>query len=112
MQGFYAMGFVSPYKNTVSCYLNLCFEVLDYLTTANKQSSRLHTMSVQAYFFCGYYGNCRDFKTAKIQQNALIQYVLILFLFYPASFIPIIDYYKKYLLAKIRFFDKSDAFEA
>lgn len=112
MQGFYAMGFVSPYKNTVSCYLNLCFEVLDYLTTANKQSSRLHTMSVRAYFFCGYYGNCRDFKTAKIQQNASIQYVLILFVFYPASFVFMLITTKKYSIAKVRFFDKFNAFKA
>lgn len=37
---------------------------------------------------------------------------LFYFSSYSASFIPIIDYYKKYLLAKIRFFDKSDALKA
>lgn len=37
---------------------------------------------------------------------------LFYFSSYSASFIPIIDYYKKYLLAKISFFDKSDALKA
>lgn len=37
---------------------------------------------------------------------------LFYFSSYSASFIPIIDYYKKYLLAKVRFFDKFNAFKA